>query len=61
VRRLTGTTFQAHLEQLRLERAAHLQASTSLPVQAVVEAVSYDDAFHFSRAFCRRHGHSPSR
>jgi len=61
VRRLTGTTPQAHLEQLRLERAAHLLASTSLPVLAVAEAVGYDDAFHFSRAFRRRHGHSPSR
>ncbi len=59
VLRLTGRAPQAHLEHVRLQRAAHLLRSTSLPVQAVALAVGYDDPFHFSRVFKNSLGLSP--
>lgn len=52
--RATGTGPRAHLESLRIERAAELLLTSDRPV-ATVGA----DAYHFSRVFRRRMGVPP--
>ncbi len=44
----------------RIERARETLASTALPVGEVAELCGFPDQFHFSRAFKREHGCSPS-
>lgn len=60
VRRLTGTTPAAWLEQRRCDHAVMLLQNTVLSVRAVAEACGYDDPYHFSRVIRRRLGRSPT-
>ncbi len=60
VRARCGCSPRAHLERLRLERAAYALRTSDLPVAAVAAAAGYADPFHFARAFRRVHGTSPS-
>lgn len=59
-RRETGRSPMQRVAELRLHFAAALLASTRLTVAAVAERVGYTDAFAFSTAFRRLHGHPPS-
>lgn len=59
-RRALGVTPLAALAGMRLERAAALLREGRLSVQAVGEAVGYDDPAYFSRAFRARFARSPS-
>jgi transcriptional regulator GlxA family with amidase domain len=59
VHELTGRSPRAHLENLRLERAARLLAESTQPVATIASEAGYADPFHFSRAFRRRFGTAP--
>lgn len=55
-----GTTFSRELQRARMERAAQLLLTRSLPVQTVAGAVGYRQAAQFAKVFRRHHGTSPS-
>jgi AraC family transcriptional regulator, regulatory protein of adaptative response / methylphosphotriester-DNA alkyltransferase methyltransferase len=55
-----GTTFSRELQRARMQRAAQLLLTRSLPVQAVAGAVGYRQAAQFAKVFRRHHGTSPS-
>jgi AraC family transcriptional regulator of arabinose operon len=45
----------------RMDHARVLVERTSTPLKTIAERLGFDDQFHFSRAFKRRHGFAPSR
>src|SRR5512132_182695 len=51
-----GTTFSRELQRARMDRAAQLLVTRSLPVQVVAGAVGYRQAAQFAKAFRRHHG-----
>lgn len=55
-----GTSFRAELQRVRMEYAADLLRSGSLPMQRVAEAVGYRQAGQFAKVFRRHHGVPPS-
>jgi AraC family transcriptional regulator, regulatory protein of adaptative response / methylphosphotriester-DNA alkyltransferase methyltransferase len=55
-----GTTFSRELQRARMDRAAQLLTTRSLPVQTVAGAVGYRQAAQFAKVFRRHHGTSPS-
>ena len=55
----TGCCFKELLGQRRLQQAAYLLSNTTLPVEAVITAVGYDNSSYFYRRFRLRYGCSP--
>jgi AraC-like DNA-binding protein len=53
-----GLTYEAVMDQLRLERAVDL-LGTPVPLTEVSRRVGYDDQAHFTRAFKRWTGTTP--
>lgn len=60
-RRIIGEPPVAWLLSLRLEKAAHLLRSSTLPVADVAERCGFHDSNYFSRQFHRKFGCSPRR
>jgi AraC family transcriptional regulator of adaptative response / methylphosphotriester-DNA alkyltransferase methyltransferase len=56
-----GTSFQACLLAVRMERAAELLLETSLPVARVAALVGYRQPSQFAKAFRRYHRQAPTR
>jgi AraC family transcriptional regulator, regulatory protein of adaptative response / methylphosphotriester-DNA alkyltransferase methyltransferase len=54
------TTFHDDLVGRRLEAAAQLLSTPSIPVRDVAQQVGFYQSPHFARAFRRRYGVSPS-
>lgn len=59
VRQATGSTFKELLQQKRLDRAQQLLRTTSLPVQAVAEAVGYETTSYFYSIYKKAFGITP--
>jgi len=59
-RRVTGHTMSEYLRSLRLDRSAHLLASTTCRVKEVWAAVGYNHAANFDHDFKKRFGITPS-
>ena len=57
---LFGTTVFAYLRQLRMEFAGTLLADSSKSIEDISEMLGYEHPQHFSTAFKRHHGSSPS-
>ena len=60
-RQYTGDTPMEYFQQVRLRRACGLLSTTSLSVAQISERLGYSSPFHFSGAFKRCFGISPSR
>lgn len=58
--RKTGQSVQSYVRTLRLSMASNLLRDTLLPIEEIVSRVGYEDASHFSRAFKRATGLTPS-
>ncbi len=56
-----GITFIEYLTRVRMEEAKKLLASKALSLQAVAEAVGYDDASYFSKVFKKNAGITPNK
>ena len=56
-----GTTFRSELARLRMDRAAEMLVSTSLPVREIAARVGYRQPAQFAKAFRLRHGSAPSQ
>ncbi len=55
-----GCSPMRWVRRRRMERARELLAASDLPVGDIAERCGFPDQFHFSRAFKRAHGASPS-
>lgn len=55
----TGTSLGRVLQERRLQRAAHLLATTNLSVKEIATAVGYEHTSSFTRAFERRFEQAP--
>lgn len=60
-RRTLGVTALQYLTRLRMDRAMELLAEGRLTVEAVAQAVGYEDPFYFSRVFREHVGRSPAQ
>ena len=60
VRRRTGRGVREAVEHLRLEPAAWALRASNDTIGDVAQGVGYPDQFHFSRAFKRVYGCSPT-
>jgi len=60
-KRQTGYPMWAYFMRLRIKRACELLDTTDRLIREVAESVGYDDPLHFSRAFRRIQGMSPSQ
>lgn len=56
-----GTTVRAELRAVRMQHAAELLLGSSLSIQEVASLVGYRPPAHFSSAFRRRYGVTPSQ
>ena len=60
-RSMMGTPPVEYLLNYRLEQAAHLLATTELPVAEVGDRCGFEDASYFGKMFRRKTGLSPAR
>lgn len=60
-KRATGMGPMEYVHTLRLEESKHLLETTADPVEAVAEAVGYEDASFFGRLFRRKVGLTPTQ
>ncbi len=56
-----GMSFQRYLQKIRLEKAADLLRSTTLPIGRISHRVGYQDVARFGQHFRRMFGVPPSR
>jgi two-component system response regulator YesN len=56
-----GITFIEYLTRVRMEEAMKLLVDKSLSMQAIAEAVGYDDASYFSKVFKKNAGVTPNK
>jgi AraC family transcriptional regulator, regulatory protein of adaptative response / methylphosphotriester-DNA alkyltransferase methyltransferase len=57
---VAGTTFRAELNAVRMQHAAELLQTSSLPVGAIARRVGHRQPAQFANAFRRHHGLSPT-
>lgn len=55
-----GLTYRTLLDRVRMDRARALMHETGAPLSEIADLVGYSDPAHFTRAFRRRFGLSPS-
>jgi AraC family transcriptional regulator, regulatory protein of adaptative response / methylphosphotriester-DNA alkyltransferase methyltransferase len=55
-----NTTFRDHLTRVRMQRAAEMLATRSMPVREVAHRVGYRQPAQFAKAFRRHQGIAPS-
>lgn len=55
----TNSNFKELLQQRKLQQAAYLLTQTPLTVEAVMEAIGYDNSSYFYRKFREKYGCSP--
>lgn len=58
-KQMTGETLMDYLLRIRMQEACKLLIYTDLPIYAIAEKVSYEDASYFSRIFKKKQGVSP--
>lgn len=60
-KRMSGQTFSATVQQLRLSQARMLLRDTDLPVASICHRVGYTNLSNFNRQFRSRHQSTPSQ
>lgn len=58
---ISGESPINYLIKLRLNEAQHLLKTTPLTIKKIAQSTGYQDAYHFSKAFKKQFGISPSR
>ena len=59
VKRLTGKTFSAYLQEIRCQAAAHLLLTSDLSVKEIIQAVGYENESFFRKIFKEKYGLNP--
>ena len=57
----TGQSFTAYVSGCRMQLAAQLLVSTSLPIQDIGQTCGFDSPAYFSTVFSRQYGMSPRK
>lgn len=57
----TGANFKQLLQQRRLQQAAYLLTNTSMPVNAIIEFIGYENSSYFHNKFKEKYGCSPAQ
>ncbi len=60
LKKFTGSNFKNLLQQRRLQQAAYLLSQTTLSVEAVMDAIGYENSSYFYRKFREKYGCSPA-
>lgn len=60
LKKYTGSNFKNLLQQRRLQQAAYLLSQTTLSVEAVIDAIGYENSSYFYRKFREKYGCSPA-
>lgn len=55
----TGSNFKELLQERKLQQAAYLLSQTPLSVEAIMDAIGYDNSSYFYRRFREKYGCSP--
>ncbi len=55
----TGSNFKELLQERKLQQAAYLLSQTTLSVEAIMDAIGYDNSSYFYRRFREKYGCSP--
>lgn len=59
VKKMTGKTFKALVQDVRLNKAAILLRTTDLPVASIINEVGYDNMTYFYKIFTQKYGTKP--
>lgn len=57
----TGLTYSAYVQQIRLERAAHMLTTTEKSVDEITELIGYHNKGYFYKIFQSRYGMTPAK
>lgn len=57
----TGLTYSAYVQQIRLERAAHMLTATEKSVDEIAELIGYHNKGYFYKIFQSRYGMTPAK
>ena len=60
IKRKTGLTYSAYLQQIRLERAEHLLVSTDKSIEAIADSVGYHNKGYFYKLFQEKYEETPA-
>lgn len=55
----TGSNFKELLQERKLQQAAYLLSQTTLSIEAIMDAIGYDNSSYFYRRFREKYGCSP--
>ena len=55
----TGMSFKQLLQQRKLQQAAYLLVNTTMTVEAIMEAIGYDNSSYFHHRFREKYGCTP--
>lgn len=55
----TGSNFKELLQERKLQQATYLLSQTPLSIEAIMEAIGYDNSSYFYRRFREKYGCSP--
>lgn len=56
----TGSNFKELLQRRKLQQATYLLSQTTLPIDAIIESIGYDNGSYFYRRFKEKYGSSPN-
>ena len=56
-----GTTPSTYITTIRLKHAAQMLVNTTLPINAIAEAVGFSNPYYFSSVFKKEYLFSPKR
>lgn len=60
IRRQTGLTYSAYVQQIRLEKAAQLLTTSSLNIEEIAAIVGYNNKGYFYKIFQEKYGITPA-
>ncbi len=60
IKRKTGLTYSAYVQQIRLERAEHLLVSTDKSIEAIADSVGYHNKGYFYKLFQEKYEETPA-
>ena len=60
IKRKTGLTYSAYVQQIRLERAEHLLVSTDKSIEEIADSVGYHNKGYFYKLFQEKYEETPA-
>lgn len=61
IKKKTGMTYSAYVQQIRLEKAEHLLISSEKTIEEIAENVGYNNKGYFYKIFQEKYGMTPSK